>query len=678
MQDIINIINTKYNQLSIKEKEEIYTLFFSEHSQELKDKLEKIIYYKKPPTPEEFLSPEQKWLPASFIHSTYDWVKQSFLNILNPEKKYNQVVLYGATRIGKTYLALLLMIYTIVYIHHLREPALFYGLSPLTKLAMYIISFKYDKTKELYLDPLFNILQQSERFIQVKFQDQVIPKQKEVGVDKIVYSKAATTGEITLASGLQLQLGNDEALAFIGANILSAYVSEIAFWCEHEGVTEDTIFRLYTDLLDRIKATVGRDYLTFLYLDSSANDAESKIEKHILHNLQHKDGVYFKWQTRWDALPNNGKNFPIYHKTGKTFKVITGNGTIPPQIVTDEIQLKDIPKDLVIDVPIDVYDEFTVNIIKSIKDIAGIPTQRENKFISQGQKIEKIFDNETLVNITGSLIADSSQQPEELLFNQLINSILLPYNNNYTIVRAPNEKRYIGIDNAFSLKGDMMGFCMLHKEWSKEKNCIMYIVDCCFAIVGKDTGINLDAPIVFVYELLQKTNIPIHAVYADTFQSAGQKQISKRRKIEFINQSVDKTLSPYQFFLTCIMNETIKAGKNIFLKNNLQCLILTKNEKGHEKVDHPVAKQIIKYYDGNWNTSTAGLYAKDVSDAVCQALWGAYNDNSYIPSTIYEEENKRLQKDTVLNTNDTTILLKKLIGEQKPIITNKNTIMRYV
>jgi len=46
MQDIINIINTKYNQLSIKEKEEIYNLFFSEHSQELKDKLEKIIYYK--------------------------------------------------------------------------------------------------------------------------------------------------------------------------------------------------------------------------------------------------------------------------------------------------------------------------------------------------------------------------------------------------------------------------------------------------------------------------------------------------------------------------------------------------------------------------------------------------------------------------------------------------------
>jgi len=115
------------------------------------------------------------------------------------------------------------------------------------------------------------------------------------------------------------------------------------------------------------------------------------------------------------------------------------------------------------------------------------------------------------------------------------------------------------------------------------------------------------------------------------------------------------------------MNEIIKAGKNIFLKNNLNCLILTKNEKGHEKVDHPIAKQIIKYYDGNWNTSTAGLYAKDVSDAVCQALWGAYNDNNYIPSTIYEEENKRLNKDTNISIEDKQNLLNHLICVSKKI-----------
>ena len=36
-----------------------------------------------------------------------------------------------------------------------------------------------------------------------------------------------------------------------------------------------------------------------------------------------------------------------------------------------------------------------------------------------------------------------------------------------------------------------------------------------------------------------------------------------------------------------------------------------------------------------------GLNAKDISDAVCQALWGAKNID-YIPSCCYEDENDRL------------------------------------
>ena len=47
------------------EREQLYQLFFDDSTrQDLKAKLENVIFYKKPPTIEEFLDPENRWLPA--------------------------------------------------------------------------------------------------------------------------------------------------------------------------------------------------------------------------------------------------------------------------------------------------------------------------------------------------------------------------------------------------------------------------------------------------------------------------------------------------------------------------------------------------------------------------------------------------------------------------------------
>jgi hypothetical protein len=103
-------------------------------------------------------------------------------------------------------------------------------------------------------------------------------------------------------------------------------------------------------------------------------------------------------------------------------------------------------------------------------------------------------------------------------------------------------------------------------------------------------------------------------------------------------------------------NELIKAGKNIYLKNNLYCLQLTTNESKHQKIDHPKGT-VIHDYNGNWNTSQVGINAKDVSDAVCQAVWGAKNVD-YIPSTCYEDENLRFSGSIVDQGNQIELALK--------------------
>lgn len=653
-----NRINDEYQHLSIEERQEIYDLYFSqENRQEIKDKLEKIIFYKKPPTVEEFLDPDNKWLPYNVVQSIFPHVISELKEILDPSKTITKVVEYGATRLGKTFMARLMILYTIIYIHHLREPAMYYGLSPLTRLCIYFISFKFDKTRQLYLEPMYEIMRQSERFKQVKFQDKVRDMQRQIGRDIIVWSKAATTGEITLASGLQLQMGNSDAISAIGSDPLQCYISEIGYFIEHEGTTEEKIFELYTNISTRIYSTVRESFLAFVYLDTSANNADSMIEKHIIGELQFRPKVHFKWQSQWDARPNL---FPEWQRTGRTFTVITGNGNINPCIVENSKQLEGVPKDLIIEVPIDALQFFKDNLLKEIKDIAGRPTQSENKFISDIKLIDNIFINNTLKNIEGALIADSGTMPEGLLWNQIKDKFFYKTaQGQYQILRAPREWRYVSWDNAFSLKGDIMGICIKHKEWSKELNQVIYVNDLCCVIKGTEKGINLDAPKYLVIDLLQQAGLPIYSVYSDTFQSESQKQFLDRCNVQFIKQSVDRTLNPYQFYLTCLNNNTLKMGRNIFLKNNLNCLMLTKNENGHEKVDHPKGQR-NHIYNGDWEKSTAGLFAKDASDADCQSLWGAYNHN-YIPSTCYEEENKKFSYDEKDITELSTKAIQQLI-----------------
>lgn len=664
-QDIQNIINKEYEKLSLEDRQIIHNLYHMEESERSSnyDTLHNLVFRITPPTPEQFLDPEYGWLPTNVIASIYPEIKQDFIDIIKNSKTKDKICLYGSSRQGKTFNARLLIIYTMIFIHCLREPSLYYKLSPLTDLCIYLISFKFDKTRQLYLKPMYKILEKSERFVKVKFQDKVKEEQERIGYEKIVYSKATTVGEITLASGLQILLGNDNPNEIIGADIIQSYISEITYFIEEAGATEEQIFQLYSDALERMDATVGNEFLTWCFLDASANYADSLIEKYIIENLQYDKNTYFKWRARWDIRPYR---FPVWWKRyqelekenlsrddidrqllreGLVFRVITGNGNIPVQKVITDKQLENVSASLVAYVPIDSEESFDRNLSKSVKDILGRPTSNENKFIQDTKLIEKIFNLDYLRNIEIMLIADSKSMPEKLLWNQIKDTFFVKNTtkkDKYIIYRAPLEPRYVGLDLAYSLTGDTIGFYLLHKEWCLKKECIIYITDFCFTIGTKDNSINLESPFSLITDLRMEAELPMYGVCCDSFQSQSAIQAMERHQIQAIKQSVDTSLNPYQYMLTCLANETFKAGRNIFLKNNLNSLKIIRKDNG-DKVDHEKGKT-NNIYNGDWNKSTAGCYAKDLSDAGCQALWGAKN-HEYRPMTIFEDENQRFSTD---------------------------------
>lgn len=668
-EDIKKIIDEEYASLPLEERQELYKLFFDENTRaNIKNQLKHIIFKQTPPTPEEFLSLEGGWLSKEIIETIFPVVREEFIESMNQEKNYFQIVSYGASRTGKTFRVCLQIVYTIIFIHHLREPQLFYNLSPASKFSIYLLSFNYKKTKELYLDTIYMLLEKSPSFQRLERQDDVYKRQEESGMFPIYWSKASNAGKMTLASGLQLQLGNKDYMSVIGANIIQAYISEINFFIETEGITEEEILQLYSDIYGRIMGTVGNEYLAYVYLDSSANSRENKLEKMILEVISKDKLTYFSWKARWEARPEH-KMFSIWrekkegllksgfkyntenelneklYEIGAVFKVCTGNGQIPAFIVKDEKELKGIPKDLIIYVPIDTKYEFEINLIKNIKDIAGRPSSKQNKFIPDSSIILKMFDSK-LKNVEGGVVVDSKDLPESLIWEKVKNKFFnASLNGGYRFYRASNAPRFIGLDPAYSAKGDTYGFSMIHLEKDFTTGVIYYIVDFSFPLLAGENGINLEAVQSFIVDLKIKGGILIGGVFVDSFNSAQIKQNLTRYDILVEGQSVDKTIDPYQYFLTLLYSGTVKVGKNVFLKNNLEGLGYKKDNKGKEKIDHNLGETNNTYL-GDFYNSNCGINAKDVSDSLVSAVFGAMkkSDSSNI-IVNYEEEEKRFNED---------------------------------
>jgi hypothetical protein len=189
---------------------------------------------------------------------------------------------------------------------------------------------------------------------------------------------------------------------------------------------------------------------------------------------------------------------------------------------------------------------------------------------------------------------------------------------------------------------------MLHKELSLALNAPIYVIDFCFPVGPGIKGINLAAIHHFVFDLVTMGQVGIRMVNVDKHESENLRQfLADQNKIPCEKFSVDIDKVPYLDFNTSMLLGTVKAGRNIFLKNNLDSLYVIR-KKGVEIIDHSSGKT-VNVYNNDWDTNIlTGKHAKDVGDATCQALFRAIQDKNVVPTTIFEKENERLRiKDNV-------------------------------
>jgi hypothetical protein len=636
-----------FENLSIDDiQKTLKTLQVTSNDQYILQNLWKILYKQKPPTMKEFLTPAWIGITASEL---YPHVRNDLETFWSPDSYYRHLLLAPCIGYGKSLESALSILYVMTHLNLMKKPKQFFGVAEASSIVAVLGSFTLKKAKQTLFKPFMNILRSSPKFRRVKNEDRLESVQEEEyqnGSNKIAWTTASKMdGALQFSGDTHIIIVSDFS-ALLGLSIITGALSEISFFLDH-GVSAEEISRMYNDLKGRVRSRFGERYFATTIMDSSPNSFESPIDRFVFSGEAEKDPRnYIVKSTHWDAFKDlKSDDYSKWLTTGETFPVFRGDGGRPP-IMLDEAQVKDFNSVEIFNVPIDLQSLFKADVSKSVKDYCGYPSSNENKLISNFDIIEKMFTRQ-LRNLYQFIRAPADKAPEKLIWDQIYKDFFIRIgNDNYEFYRAPREKRWISVD--MSEVTDLTSISSVHPELNKKGEMIV-VADFTITIVPGKERMNIDSVEFFIDDLRKLGRFNIAKVTYDQYQSSGSRQRFKRDGLEVERLSVDITPIPYFVFISWIKNERIKAGRCIFLKNNLRSIQESKTEKGKKIIDHLKGKT-VEYDGADWNLSLMGTNAKDTSDSLAAASYSCINEMVGVPQYQYEEINE--EEDAVDQQNE--------------------------
>lgn len=602
----------------------------------------KLVYHRKPPTIEEFLS--EDWL-GSTNEYIYPYIREKLIEFWNPNAEYRHAILSTFIGSGKSYFCILSNLFIEANMVCLRNVKKYFGLSPSSIICLFLISFNLAKAEELYLQPLLELVGTSSKFIRCRTLEQMKNKQQDYP-DQIFFTTAGISA-VTFSKGIDMKIGSSPS-SIIGLSVLSASLSELSFWSEF-GYSSDKIWRMFIDTRNRIMSRFKSNFWGRSLIDSSPNDIEnSKIDKFIFGGEAEKDkknflfrGSIYQWKT-WE-FDEDVKKFPVFK----------GSSSIEPKILDED----EVSKYNILDIEfvpyymksgVNLYEVYKQDVVKALKDLSGIPSHGKDKLISNLSIIDNMFDD-NLQNIYTGIYVPSNKMPERLIFDQIVDKFFIKSaDNRYEFYRAPNELRWLGIDQ--SISGDCAGLSMCHPEVN-EKGVNIIVFDFTITIIPTKYKINLQAIYEFILDLMRLGRIKFGGIHFDRFESETTIQNLERKELPVFKTSVDISKDPYNLLVSYMQNNRVKAGRSIFFKNNLKSLEEV-TLKTKTKIDHSKGK--VEYNgDEDWKTSIIGLNAKDTSDSACNSFYFCSMNYKGVPRYQYiENHNKQSMKENVLKFLD--------------------------
>ena len=506
------------------------------------------------------------------------------------ETRYNTIVFTGAIGLGKSTIAVICLLYMLYRLLCLKDPYLYYGLQPIDKITISLMNITLENAKGVALDKMNQMILSSTWFMSHGTMS---------GVSNLNYIPNKHIELITASSNNQV----------IGRALFANFTDEVNF-----GLTNDVekLKKKQKMLISQVDARMKSRFLRGTYLPtlniiaSSKNSEQSFLEDFIESKRKNESkNTLIVDEPQW--VVDSRKDSPEKFWVAVGNKVLA-NEVLPldaPEVLVDEYRAKGYR---MLHVPIGYRENFVENLDGALQDIAGIATASALKYIS-GKRWNQCVNEEIKNPFTKEVLTVGDSREDRTQYYEFFDLAQIPSD-------LKSRPLYIHLD--MSVSGDKTGIAgvwIKRKRVAKEgeepsRSLYFRVAFSCAIEAPRGSQISFEKNKRFIY-WLKEQGFNVKKVTSDTYQSAPVLQDLRAHNVPADVQSVDrltgegknKICEPYHYFKTAINDGRIEVYKTRLLMEEV--IGLERLSDGH--IDH----------------TTNGINSKDISDAVCGAIFEA-------------------------------------------------------
>lgn len=516
-------------------------------------------------------------------------VREALQEIFGVEVQSKRIAIYeramftGAIGIGKTTFASIALPYMVHWVLCLRDPQDYYELLPGSRIAFMQMSTSEKQASDVVFGDIKARIEHSRWF-----------------VDNYPYNPKFSK-QLKFAKDIWILPGDSAETTFEGYNILAGILDEM----DSHKVTEE---KDYADLgYDTIHSRISSRFI----------DEESSGHKGLfiaIGQMKKVGGFAAKKYKEMKADPKaHVVRMAIWESLG-WHRFLNPDGTRNSfwydsrrkEVIPTGVAIG-IRNEFMIEVPNAYADNFRNNPEKALRDLAGIPPNAEDPFISLVDRVDEARDKWVLRHGDTSPVRDNPTR-----------ALLEPW------FKGDNDprKRAVHVDLAYSAEGDALGFAMGHIESMVEIEGERkpYIVFDMLARIKAlpGTEILLSEIRQLIYHLKDDRHFRIKHVTYDGFESTDTVQQLRKKHYFADKVSVDKSTLPYEDLRDCLYERRLEFPP-----------YLTYKWKGSmERVEIAVEELLALTDTGKKIDHPAGG-SKDVTDAMAGVVFTLMGNRDY-------------------------------------------------
>lgn len=506
----------------------------------------------------------------------------------NIDTAYNTLILSGAIGLGKSFVAVICILYMLYRMLCLKDPYKHYGLQPIDKITFSFMNITLEAAKGVAWDKCQQLLQSSPWFMSHGW------------VNKAQVPEWQPRADLNI----ELMYGSAPRNV-IGRAVFASFEDEISFIQTQDIEKQKKKARELVSSIDarmQSRFMKGEHLPTLHILASSKRSDQSFLETYIdMKKKNESKTTLIVDEPQWVIRTDKDSPRKFYVAVGNKF---LDSELLPLNVTERELSVYRDRGFYILKVPMGYYEQFRDDLDIALTDIAGISSTNSMNYISGVRwaqcKKDSILNPFVKEIITvGNGLDDNTQ-----------------YYNFFDLKRVPDNLRsrplYIHLD--MSMTGDKTGIGGVwilgkkpHQEGVPDSKELYYRVAFNVSVKApKGHQVSFEKNRQFIY-WLKENGFNIKSISYDTFQSAdlGQTLIARgyNCKVISVDRLQDKINVPYQVFKNAIYEQRVEVYPSTLLTDEIIGLVRDSNGK----IDH----------------TPNGINSKDSADAVCGALYDA-------------------------------------------------------